>query len=117
MKEITIWHNNQCGTSKKVLDFLIENRYQVCVRDYILNPPTIVELKSVLKLMNKSAVYILRKTDKVYKEKFIDKSYSDIEWIQAMSENPSIIQRPIIIINDKAYLGRPPDEFIANWEY
>ena len=66
--------------------------------------------------MGKGSTAILRKKDKVFKEKFVDKDLSEKEWIQAMSENPSIIERPIVISNAKAWLARPFNDFVETCE-
>jgi arsenate reductase (glutaredoxin) len=111
--KITIWHNKACSTSRKVLDLLQQQSSDVTIRDYISNPPSVVELEAVLKKMKESPSYILRKKDKVFQELFADKKLTDTEWLQAMNEHPSIIERPIVIIGKKAFLGRPVDVFEA----
>lgn len=111
--KITIWHNKGCSTSRKILDLLQQHSSDVAIRDYIANPPSVTELEAVLKKMKQPAAYILRKKDKVFQELFAGKECTDAQWIQAMSEHPSIIERPIVIIGRKAFLGRPVDEFEA----
>lgn len=108
---ITIWHNPVCSTSRKVLDFLETKDKQIEIRNYISNPPSISEIESVLNKMHQPANYILRKKDKVFLEKYADKNLTNSQWIQAMSENPSIIERPIVIKGNNAYLARPFEEF------
>lgn len=107
---ITIWHNKLCSTSKKALALLEENFEQVIIRDYISNPPSVSELETVLRQMNENATAILRTKDKIFKEKFEGKSLSDGEWLKEMSTHPSIIERPIIIAGQKAWLARPFEE-------
>jgi arsenate reductase (glutaredoxin) len=111
---LTIYHNSSCSTSRKALDFLESTYGNIEIRNYISNPPSVVELTEVLKKMNVNAVHILRKKDKVYIEKFKDKILTNQEWIKAMSENPSMIERPIIIGDTKAWLGRPLDKLMVN---
>jgi arsenate reductase len=107
---IIIWHNKVCSTSKKALELIQTKTENLTVRDYIKHPPSIVELEDVLKKMNQSPTYILRKKDKVFQELFAHKTLSDQEWLEAMSLHPSIIERPIIIIDNKAFLGRPIED-------
>ena len=111
MEDIIIWHNKTCSTSRKALELLQEHTEKLNIRDYIKNTPSIAEIENVLKMMGQKPAYILRKKDKVFQELFADKKLSDKEWIIAMSQHPSIIERPIIIIDKKAYLARPVDEF------
>lgn len=61
--------------------------------------------------MNASAQNILRKKDKVFQEYYASKTMSDDAWIEAMNQHPSIIERPIIILNDQAIVARPIDVF------
>lgn len=110
MKKAIIFHNNVCSTSRNVLDILKENSCEITIRDYIKNPPSIAELKEILSKSGLNAVDILRKKDKVFKESFEDKHLSNEEWLMAISENPTILERPIVIIDDKAVLARPIDK-------
>ena len=115
-QKIKIWHNNQCSTSRKVLAFLQSKGKEIITRDYISAPPTIQELKTVLKMMGQKPEYILRKKDKVYQELFADQELSATECLRAMKKYPSIIERPIVITNEKAYLARPFEDFVENFE-
>lgn len=107
MKKAVIFHNNVCSTSRNVLDILKENQFEVEIRNYIQNPPSVDELKDILKKSGLEASALLRKKDKVFKEFFEDKHLSNEEWLMAISENPSILERPIVIIDEKAVLARP----------
>ena len=113
---LTIWHYSGCGTSNKVLDFLRSQNDSLTIREYQKNPPSVSELELVLNKMGMSASHILRKKDKVYKELFSNVVLSDQEWLEAMHQHPSIIERPIVVSDSKAWLARPADEFIANWK-
>lgn len=110
MKKAVIFHNNVCSTSRNVLDILKENQFEIEIRNYIHNPPSVDELKDILQKSGLEATALLRKKDKVFKESFEDKHLSNEEWLQAISENPSILERPIVIIDNKAVLARPIDK-------
>lgn len=112
-KELTIWHNKSCSTSRKTLELLQQKTDTITIRDYIKNPPSVAEIKKVLKMMGQKPNYILRKKDKVYLELFADKNLNEEQWLEAMSKHPSIIERPIVIAGEKAYLARPFDVFAA----
>ena len=112
MKDIIIWHNKTCSTSRKVLELMQGQTKSLQIREYLKNPPSIVEIADVLHMMGQEPSHILRKKDKVFQELYTGKILSNKEWISAMSKNPSIIERPIIIIGDKAYLARPFDAFV-----
>lgn len=108
--KIIIWHNNACSTSRKVLELLKELPVTVEIREYLKNPPDADEIRGVLKKMKAGPQNILRKKDKVFQELFADKVFNDDAWIEVMSEHPSIIERPILIMGREALLGRPADE-------
>lgn len=91
---------------------LINSHFKnIIVRNYIAEPPTIAELEDVLQKMNQKPEYILRKKDPVFQELFEGKKLTPKQMIKAMRKHPSIIERPIIIIGNKAHLGRPFNEF------
>ncbi len=114
--KLTIWHNNVCSTSRKALEHLQSQGYDLNIRLYLTDIPSESELKEVLKKLGEEAPFILRRKDKVFLEKFADKKLSNSEWIQAMHENPSIIERPIVISDKKAWLARPFDKWVEKFE-
>lgn len=104
---IKVLHNGNCSKSNAVLEYLDENGVQFEIINIVEDPLSVLELKTVLKKMNQSVFHIIRKEEKLYLEKFAGKDYSEEEWLQILSENPSLIQRPIIIKGSVAMLGRP----------
>lgn len=113
--KLTIWHHNACSTSRKALDYLTALGCDLAIRNYIAHPPTEQELQDVLKKMNAKAEDILRKKDKVFQEKFAKLTLSESEWVRAMHQNPSIIERPIVLSDTKAWLARPFDAWVENF--
>lgn len=78
--------------------------------EYLKTPPTASELRDILQKLNMKPEQLLRKGETLYKEKYKGKELSDEEWIQAMVENPVLIERPIVVKDNKAVLGRPPEK-------
>lgn len=109
MEMIKVLHNGNCSKSNAVLEYLDENGVQFEIINIIEDPLSVVELKTVLKKLNQSVFHIIRKEEKFYVENFAGKNFSEEEWLQILSENPSLIQRPIIIKGSVAMLGRPLD--------
>jgi len=70
-------------------------------------PLTEMELTTLLKKLNTDVQGLIRKNDRLYQEKFAGKDYSEEEWIKILTENPSLIQRPILIKGPVAMVGRP----------
>ncbi|MBW8360346.1 MAG: arsenate reductase (glutaredoxin) [Weeksellaceae bacterium] len=104
---IKVLHNNTCSKSRAILEHLDENNVAFEIIDFMEQPLSEIELKTVLKKLNTDVQGLIRKNDPLYKEKFADKEYSDDEWIKILSENPSLIQRPILIKGSVAMVGRP----------
>jgi len=114
---IKVLHNNTCSKSRAILEHLDENNVPFEIIDFLENPLTEIELKTLLKKLNTDVQGLIRKEDKLYKEKFAGKEYSDDEWIKILAENPSLIQRPILIKGSVAMIGRPIENvkfFIEN---
>ena len=118
--KIIIWHNPRCRKSreglKKTEEIAGEKKLEVEVIKYLDNPPSVEELKSVLKKMNKKPIEIVRTKEAVWKEKYKDDfkagKLDDEQIIVAMHENPKLIERPIVIFNDKAILARPAEKVL-----
>ena len=104
---IKVLHNNSCSKSRSILEFLDENNVAFEIIDIIEDPLTEFELKTVLKKLGVNIQEIIRKNELLFKEKFADKSYSENEWIKILTDNPSLIQRPILIKGSVAMVGRP----------
>lgn len=104
---IKVLHNNSCSKSRAILEHLDENNVAFEIIDIIENPLSETELKTVLKKMNTDVHSIIRKNDPLFREKFASQELSEDGWIKVLAENPSLIQRPILIKGPVAMLGRP----------
>ncbi|SMP11589.1 ArsC/Spx/MgsR family protein [Chryseobacterium profundimaris] len=104
---VKVLHNGNCSKSNAVLEYLDENGVPFEIINIVEEPLSVQEIKAVLKKLNQSVFHIIRKNEKVYLEKYAGKNLSEEEWIQVLSENPSLIQRPILIKGSVAMLGRP----------
>lgn len=109
---ITIYHNTMCSKSRCTLDLLKDNSQEVKVVEYLKQAPTADQLMSILQKLGMKPEELVRKGEKVYKEQFAGKTLSDEQWIQAMVENPILIERPIVVKGDKAVIGRPPENVL-----
>jgi arsenate reductase len=107
---VDIYHNPRCSKSRQTLALLEENGITPNIIEYLKTPPDVNTLKTLLSQLDIPARDLLRKTEAIYKElKLSDKSLSDELLIQAMADNPKLIERPIVINNNKAKIGRPPE--------
>ncbi len=109
---MVIYHNPRCSKSRQTLQLLEENGVSPEVVLYLENIPTKSDLKSILKKLGMSAEELIRKGEKDFKENYKGKSLSEDEWIEAMIRFPKLIERPIVIKDSKAAIGRPPESVL-----
>ena len=110
MGKIKIYHNNSCSKSREALKAITQSGSEFEVVNYLEEIPSVAELKSILAKLNVKPIDIVRKTEKIYLEKFKGKVLTDEEWIIAMHENPILIQRPIVVDGDIAVVARSDEE-------
>lgn len=106
---IRIYHNPRCRKSRETLQIVENACKEIEVIDYLKNPPSPEELKEITKKLEIAPEQLVRKNEAVFKEKFKGKKLSDEEWCKALSENPKLIERPVVIKGEKAVIGRPPE--------
>lgn len=104
-----IYHNPRCSESRQTLALLQEKGVEPEVVLYLDTVPTNDELKILLAKLQIRPMQLVRKGEAVWKEKFKGKELSDDEIIAAMISNPKLIERPIVVKDNKAVLGRPPE--------
>lgn len=103
---IKIYHNSRCSKSNAALNAIKSQETEVQVINYLENPPSVNELKDLLKLLGIGPLALMRTTETVFKEKVKGRQLSAAQLIQIMHENPILIQRPIVIKGDKALIAR-----------
>ena len=109
---IKIYHNPRCSKSRQGLEILEKSGRKFNVIKYIEDVLTEKELLEIIKLLNISPINLVRKNEKIWKENYKGKEVSDKEIIKIMIENPKLIERPIVINNTKAIIGRPPEDIL-----
>jgi len=113
MSELSIYHNPRCSKSRQTLALLEENGIEADVIEYLKTPPTVASLTIILEQLGFTARQLLRKGEAIYKELNLkDESFSDEQLIQAMCDHPKLIERPIVIHNGRAKIGRPPESVL-----
>ena len=106
---IEIYHNPRCSKSRQTLEILENENQDIKIIKYLDTPPTYNQLHSIIELLGIKPIDLVRKGEAIWKENFKGKSLSEEELISAMIENPKLIERPIVINNGKAVIGRPPE--------
>ena len=105
---ITIWHNPRCSKSRQTLA-LVEAKGEVTVRRYLEDAPSLQELTEVQALLGLPVIDMMRPKEALFKELGLSKSDDNATLLAAMAENPKLIERPIVLADGKASLGRPPE--------
>jgi len=110
---IKIYHNPRCSKSRQTLQLLEEKGVNPEIVEYLKAAPSKEELETVLSLLNLAPRDLMRKGEAVYKEQNLaDDSLSNDQLVAAMLENPILIERPIVLANGKAAIGRPPESVL-----
>ena len=107
-----IYHNPRCSKSRQTLALLKENGFEPDVVLYLDNIMTAGELRGLLAKLGISPMQLVRKGEAVWKEKYKGKALSDDQIIEAMIANPKLIERPIVVKDQSAVLGRPPENVL-----
>ena len=105
-----IYHNPRCSKSRNTLSIIQEMGNEVEIIEYLNSPPTAKELEVILEMLNIQPIELIRKNEIIWRENYRGKQMRDDEIINAMRENPKLIERPIVIKNGKAIIGRPPEK-------
>ncbi len=105
---VTIYHNPRCSKSRKTLELIQDKGVEPEIVEYLQTPPSVDELKAILKKLGKTAAEIVRK--KEAKEEGIDVAALDEDGlIAALAAHPRAIERPIVVKGNAAVMGRPPE--------
>lgn len=113
---LKIYHNPQCAKSREGLAILEESGRAFPVVKYLENPPSYIQLSAIVGKLGVPAIDLVRKNEKIWKENYKGKEMDDQAIIQAMVDNPKLIERPIVIYNNEAVVGRPPERIKSLWE-
>lgn len=107
---IKIYHNPRCKKSRAGLDYLQSKVEDVEIIKYLNDTPTAKELKDIIAKTGKEPVELLRKQEDYFKKHMKGKDLSNDQIIEEMAANPKIIERPIVVKENKAVLAQPPEE-------
>ena len=110
--KLTIYHNPRCSKSRMALALLEQNGEVPEVVEYLKTPPSRAELKAILAKLGMKPEQLVRKGENLYKSKFKDRVLSDDQWLDALAENPILMERPIVVMGERAVIGRPPEKVL-----
>jgi len=114
MSEVTILHNPRCSKSRETLALLEQRGLQPRIVAYLDDPPAAAEIARILDLLGMQPRELMRRNEAEYAELGLDDPALDRDTlIAAMHRHPRLIERPIVLANGKAAIGRPPEAVLA----
>ena len=110
---VTIWHNPRCSKSRQTLQLLQDRNIEPEIVQYLQHPPDEQSLRKVLDLLGRTPRELMRSGESEYRDNGLsDPSLTDDELIAAMLRMPRLIERPVVLANGKAAVGRPPESVL-----
>ncbi|EWH05924.1 arsenate reductase [Pseudoalteromonas lipolytica SCSIO 04301] len=111
---VTIYHNPRCSKSRETLALLESNNVQPTVVEYLKTPLDEAQIATLVDQLGfSSARELMRTKENIYKELDLKNEQDESKLRAAMVANPKLIERPIVVNNDKAALGRPPENVLS----
>ncbi|NOS75887.1 MAG: arsenate reductase (glutaredoxin) [Methyloglobulus sp.] len=111
---VKIYHNPRCTKSRQTLQLLKDKGIEPEVIEYLKTPPSTDELADILEKLGMGPRDLMRKQEAEYKGSSLDNSALDRQaLISGMVANPILIERPIVVANGKAAIGRPPENVLG----
>lgn len=109
-----IWHNPRCTKSRQALQVLQEKKVDFEIFEYLKTPPSEEDIEDILIMLDKRPIEITRTKEDLFQELELSLDDEDEVIIKALSKNPKLIERPIVIKNnEEAVIGRPSENILA----
>ena len=112
MAEFTLYHNPMCSKSRATLALLKGREVDLRIVEYLKAAPSAAELAAIVDKLGIRPEELVRKGEEVYRSRYAGKALSDREWIEAMIQDPILIERPIVVAGARAVMGRPPERIL-----
>ena len=111
---LKVYFKPNCATCQTALKLMKANtKEEIQTVEYLVATPSQKEIKEILKMLGMKAEQLVRKKEPLYKEKYEGKKISNSEWIKILNENPILIERPIVVKDGKAIIGRPVERIVS----
>lgn len=111
---LKIYHNPRCSKSRQTLKLVTENYDdKIEIVEYLKNTPSKEELVEIIKKLDISPLDLIRKSEPEYKSEIKGNTLSHEILIELMLKFPKLIERPIVVLNNKAIIGRPPENVLT----
>ena len=114
MTDITFYHNPRCSKSRETLALIDNEKNTIEIIKYLENPPSIETIQQLIAQLGfDSARQLMRTKEALYKELNLASENEESTLVMALQANPKLIERPIVVANGKAAIGRPPESVLA----
>jgi len=107
--KITLLYNPKCGTCQKVRAAIEAKGHKPDIIEYLKNPPSVPELDTLCRKLGMDPQKVAREHEPVYAD-VASKTLDRAGWLQALHDHPVLIQRPIVVMGDRAIIARPPEK-------
>ena len=111
MTSTIIYHNPKCSKSRKTLEYIKDKNINHIIKLYLQEDITEKEIKDIVKMLGIKPIELVRQHEEDFKS-YRNKDLSDEEVFNLLIKYPKIIERPIVVSNNKAILGRPPEKVL-----
>ena len=108
-----IYHNPRCRKSRETLELINNSGVEPEIVEYLKNPLNKSQLKDLLKKLDKSPESIVRKNEAEFKDNYKGKELGDEDYLNMLLEFPKLMERPIVVKENNAIIGRPPENVLA----
>jgi arsenate reductase (glutaredoxin) len=109
MSKIVIYHNPRCSKSRQALELLRKKGVEPQVIEYLKNPPDLKALQSLTQKLGSARSFLRDGEEEFKKLNLGDASKSEAELLEAIVKHPILLQRPIVVVGDRAIVARPPE--------
>lgn len=111
---VKIYHNPRCSKSRQTLQLLQDRGIEPKIIDYLKNPPPVAELTDLLDKLGMEPREVMRKGESEYKSNNLaNPDLTRETLIASIANNPILLERPIVVANNKAVIGRPPENILT----
>lgn len=109
---VRIYHNPRCSKSRSACAILAEKGVEAEVVEYLKTPPDRATLSALLAMLGLRAEELVRKGEAIVKIEYAGRRMSDEDWLEAMLAHPILIERPIVVVGERAVVARPPERVL-----
>ena len=111
---LKVYFKSNCATCISALQLMRQNTKEKFEKiEYLVDVSSVEQLKEIVSMLGIKPSDLVRKKEPLYKEKFEGKKISESKWLEILHKNPILIERPIVVMGEKAIIGRPIEKIVA----